>query len=53
VNWPCALPYVVDDNVYPLNIDTTTENVGGDKDTFFKVFEHLVSVDSGGAKRFD
>lgn len=37
---------VVDDNVDTLNINTTSEDVGGDKNTFLERFECSVAVDT-------
>jgi hypothetical protein len=37
---------IVDDDVYPLNVNTATENVGGDKDTFFESLERGISADT-------
>lgn len=37
---------VVDNDVHALNIDTTTEDVGGDEDTLFECFERLVALDA-------
>src|SRR5258708_2233567 len=30
---------IVDDNIYSLDVDATTENIGGDQDTFLEVLE--------------
>ena len=37
---------VVDSQVDPLNIDTTTEDVGGDTDTLVELLELLVTLDT-------
>lgn len=39
---------VVDDNVHALNINSTTENVGSDKNTLFKCLESGISSDTAG-----
>jgi len=38
---------VVDSDVDTLNIDTTTEDVGGDADTGLELLELLVALDTG------
>jgi hypothetical protein len=37
---------IVDYNVHPFHIDTTTKNISCDKDTLFKRFERRVSGDT-------
>ena len=37
---------IVDDDVYPLNVNATAEDVSGDKDTFFESLERGVSTDT-------
>ena len=37
---------IVDDDVYPLNINTTTEDVSSHEDAFFKSLERGVSADT-------
>ncbi len=37
---------VVDGQVNPLNIDTTSKNIGGDTDTLLEVLERLVALDT-------
>lgn len=43
---------VVDDNVYSLNVDSTTEDFSGNHDSLVEILETLVSVDSGNFKRY-
>lgn len=37
---------VVDDDVDTFDIDTTTEDIGGDEDTSLESFEGLVALDA-------
>lgn len=37
---------VVDSQVDPLDVDTTTEDVGGDADSFVELLELLVTLDA-------
>lgn len=37
---------IVDDDVYSLDIDTTTEDIGGNKDTFFESLERGITSDT-------
>lgn len=37
---------IVHNNIDTLNIDTAAEDIGGDQDALFKVFEGLVAVDT-------
>lgn len=41
---------VVNDNVDTLHIDTTTENISGNKDTLFEGLESGVTFDTSGGK---
>ena len=43
---------VVDDNVYSLNVDSTTEDFSGNHYSLVEILETLVSVDSGNFKRY-
>ena len=40
---------IVDGKVDTLNIDTTTENIGGDTDTLVEFLELFVALDTGGS----
>lgn len=37
---------VVDDNVYSLNVNATTENVGSNQNTLFKCLKRGVTLDT-------
>ena len=37
---------IVDDDVHPLNVNSTAKDVSGDKDTFFESLERGVSADT-------
>ena len=37
---------VIDYDVHPFDVNTATENIGGNKDTFFEGFERGISADT-------